>query len=57
MAVEGDQVVINPVGDSGLSLEQRLAVYDPKRHGGERMAAPETLGAERWAQPLAALSR
>jgi len=56
VAVEGDQVVITPVGDSRLSLEQRLAIYDPKRHGGERMATPEALGAERWAHPLGALS-
>ena len=48
VAVEGDQVVITPVGDSRLSLEQRLAAFDPKRHGGERMATPEALGAERW---------
>ena len=56
MAVEGDQVVITPVGDSRLSLEQRLAAYDPKRHGGERMATPEALGAERWSHTLGALS-
>ena len=48
VAVEGDQVVITPVGDSRLSLEQRLAAFDPKRHGGERMVPPEALGAERW---------
>lgn len=35
VSVEGDQVVIKPVEDSRPSLEQRLAVYDPKRHGGE----------------------
>ena len=46
--VEGDQVVITPVGDSRLTLEQRLAAYDPKRHGGEQMETTRTLGAERW---------
>jgi len=46
--VEGDQVVITPVGDSRLTLEQRLAAYDPKRHGGEQMATTRTLAAERW---------
>jgi antitoxin MazE len=45
---EGDQVVITPVGDSRLTLEQRLAAYDSKRHGGEQMATTRTLGAERW---------
>ena len=35
VTVEGDQVVITPVDVTKLSLEQRLAAYDPKRHGGE----------------------
>ena len=48
VAVEGDQVVITPVGDSRLTLEERLAAYDSKRHGGEQMATTRTLGAERW---------
>jgi antitoxin MazE len=48
VSVEGDQVVITPVGASRFTLEQRLAAYDPKRHGGEQMATAQTLGAERW---------
>jgi antitoxin MazE len=48
VAVEGDQVVITPVGDSRPTLEQRLAAYDPRRHGGEQMATTSTLGAEGW---------
>ena len=48
VSVEGDQVVITPVDDSRLTLEQRLAAYDPKRHGGEQMATTKTLGTERW---------
>lgn len=48
VSVEGDQVVITPVDDSRFTLEQRLAVYDPKRHGGEQMATKNALGAERW---------
>ena len=48
VSVEGDQVVITPVDDSRLTLEQRLAAYDPKRHGGEQMGTTKTLGAERW---------
>jgi antitoxin MazE len=48
VSVEGDHVVITPVDDSRFTLEQRLAAYDPKRHGGEQMAATKTLGAERW---------
>ena len=48
VSVEGDHVVITPVNDSRFTLEQRLATYDPKRHGGEQMTTTQTLGAERW---------
>ena len=48
VSVEGDQVVITPIDATKLTLEQRLAVYDPKRHGGEQMTTTQTLGAERW---------
>ena len=48
VSVEGDQVVITPIGDAPLTLEQRLSAYDAKRHGGEQMATTQTLGAERW---------
>lgn len=47
VSVEGRQVVITPVADGPLTLEQRLALFDPARHGGEAMASP-LLGAERW---------
>lgn len=48
ISVEGDQVIITPIDDSRLSLEQRLVAYDPSRHGGEQMGTANTLGAERW---------
>ena len=48
ISVEGDQVVIRPVDDSRLTLQQRVEAYDPQRHGGEQMATTQTLGAERW---------
>lgn len=48
VSVEGDHVIITPVDNAPLTLEQRLAAYDPKRHGGEQMAASQSLGAERW---------
>lgn len=47
VSVEGEQVVITPVTDASLTLEQRLARFDPVRHGGELMAT-NTIGAERW---------
>ncbi|MDO9168319.1 MAG: AbrB/MazE/SpoVT family DNA-binding domain-containing protein [Methylobacter sp.] len=45
--VEG-HIIITPVLDEPLTLEQRLANFDPARHGGEVMATAQTLGAEQW---------
>jgi antitoxin MazE len=47
VAVEQGRVVITPLLDAPLTLEQRLARFDPLRHGGEAMAT-EAVGAERW---------
>ena len=47
VSVEGGHVLITPVGDAPLTLEQRLAQFDPARHGGEAMASAH-IGAERW---------
>lgn len=47
VSVEGGQVVITPVAVAAPTLEQRLAQFDPARHGGEAMAS-ERIGAERW---------
>lgn len=48
ISVEGTQVVIKPIETTCLTLEQRVAAYDVKKHGGEQMSTTETLGAERW---------
>lgn len=45
--VDQDRVIITPVENLRLTLEQRLARFDPARHGGEAMRAT-ALGAERW---------
>lgn len=47
VSVEGEQVVITPLTAAPLTLEQRVARFDPERHGGEAMAS-KTIGAERW---------
>ena len=47
VSVEDGRVVITPLAEAPLSLEQRLARFDPLRHGGEVMAS-DTLGAEQW---------
>ena len=47
ISVEGRQVVITPVIDTPLTLEQRLARFDAARHGGEVMAS-QAIVIERW---------
>ncbi len=47
VSVEDGQIVIRPADESALTLEQRLAQFDPERHGGEVMAATP-VGAEQW---------
>ena len=47
VSVKGGQVIITPVIDAPFTLAQRLARFDPARHGGEAMASP-LVGAERW---------
>ena len=39
VSVENNRVVITTVTDAPLSLEQRLACFDPMRHGGELMVS------------------
>ena len=48
MSLDPREVIITPVEGSRPTLEQRLAAFDPKRHGGEQMAPKGTLGAEHW---------
>jgi len=45
--VEDGHVVITPIIDVQMTLEQRLERFDPERHGGEVMAS-KAIGAERW---------
>lgn len=47
ITVEDGRVVITPLAPETLSLEQRLARFDPEKHGGEAMVSPN-VGAERW---------
>ncbi len=48
ISVEGERVIITPLHDAPLSLEQRLARFDPERHCGEAMPIRNDVGAERW---------
>lgn len=47
VSVEDGRVVIEPLTQDALTLAQRLARFDPSRHGGEAMAVP-AVGAEKW---------
>lgn len=47
VTVDEAGIRITPIQNPPLSLEQRLAQFDPARHGGEVMAT-EHLGAEKW---------
>lgn len=48
VAVADGLITITPVLDEPLTLEQRLANFDPARHGGEVMTTGKKLGAEQW---------
>lgn len=48
IVVENGRVVVTPIEDKPLTLEQRLARFDPQSHGGETMVAGDRVGAERW---------
>lgn len=47
VSVEAGCVVISPMADAPLTLEQRLNRFDPARHGGEVMISTPQ-GAEQW---------
>ena len=39
-----DKDIITPLKDQSLTLEQRLAQFDPDRHGGEAMISEQLFG-------------
>jgi antitoxin MazE len=47
ITVENGSIMIRPAGEGMPSLAQRLARFDPERHGGEIMMA-KRIGAEQW---------
>lgn len=48
ISVENDKVIITPIENEHLSLDQRLAQFDPIKHSGEAMNTIDNIGAERW---------
>lgn len=47
VTVENDRIVIAPAAPPKLTLAQKLAVFDPKKHGGEVMQT-KPVGREAW---------
>ncbi len=47
LSVVDGQVIITPVNEP-LTLEERLANFEPSRHGGEVMVTSQRLGTEQW---------
>jgi len=47
ISVEDRAIVIRPVEKREPTLDERLAVFDPARHGGEAMRV-QAVGAELW---------
>ena len=43
-----DKTVIITPAETTMSLEQRLASFDPQKHGGEVMQTTQNIGAEQW---------
>lgn len=53
ISVHNGEVVIKPIAEQPLTLEQRLALYQPEQHSpdqqsAEAMQTTQTLGAEAW---------
>ena len=48
LSVVDGVVIIAPMLNEPLTLEERLAKFDPARHSGEVMTTSQSLGAEQW---------
>lgn len=48
ISVLNGEIIIKPIVETVLTLEQRLALFNPVEHGNEVMITPQTLGAENW---------
>lgn len=47
VSVQKDGIVVRPTGERKLTLEERLEIFDPKKHSGEVMAS-EQIGLEKF---------
>jgi antitoxin MazE len=47
VALQEVGIAVKPIGERNLSLNERLEMFDPKKHGGEAMATG-LVGAEKF---------
>lgn len=47
LTVQESNIIVRHVGEQKLSLNQRLAMFDPKKHAGEEMASAP-IGVEKF---------
>jgi antitoxin MazE len=47
LAVQEGSIVVKPTGGQKLTLDEKLAAFDPKKHGGEVMAS-KNVGVEKF---------
>ena len=48
LSIIDKQIIITPIVSEQLTLEERLANFDPIIHGGEIMPVSESVGVEVW---------
>lgn len=48
ISVNNGEIIIKSVAEEALTLDQRLALFNPAEHGGEEMVTSQVLGAENW---------
>ena len=48
LSIIDKQIIITPIVSEKLTLEERLASFDPDVHGGEVMPVSGSVGVERW---------
>jgi len=46
LTVQENNIIVKPTGEQKLTLEERLNIFDPKKHSGEVMAS-ELIGLEK----------
>ena len=48
LSVVDEKIILTPIVNEKLTLEERLVNFDPIAHGGEVMSVSEPVGVETW---------